>query len=189
MLNRFTISIGIFLSIIIAIGVVAEPVLPTKPTQPSVYQPSVQIQTIKPEVSSFDALEIACGAFLIYGEARNQSLVGKRAVMEVGLNRRDNKYYPDTLCEVVFQPKQFSFANAGDPNRPKTFAAFLKGNDEHTASARIIAYHAYYRPASERIVHGLHYHTNAVKPAWIGSMPKTGRTNIDDHIFHNSQKP
>ena len=45
----------------------------------------------------------------IYFEAGNQSLSGKEAVALVTLNRMRASNYPDTVCGVVYQRKQFSW--------------------------------------------------------------------------------
>ena len=47
-------------------------------------------------------------------EAGNQPYLGKQAVAAVVLNRVFNpKEFPDTVNEVILQPKQFSWANKG----------------------------------------------------------------------------
>lgn len=57
--------------------------------------------------------EIDLLAKLVYEEARNQSLLGQRAVVEVVLNRIMNDRFPDTVKEVIYQDSpvvQFSTA-------------------------------------------------------------------------------
>jgi len=53
--------------------------------------------------------DIECLAKNIYFEARNQPYEGQLAVALVTMNRVYNSKFPDTVCEVVYQPKQFSW--------------------------------------------------------------------------------
>lgn len=48
-------------------------------------------------------------ALNIYHEARGEGEVGMQMVGEVVLNRVDHPKYPDTICEVIYQPSQFSW--------------------------------------------------------------------------------
>ena len=52
-------------------------------------------------------------AQLVQAEAGNQSLEGKRLVVDVVLNRVADPRFPDTVEEVIFQPGQFSVVNNG----------------------------------------------------------------------------
>ena len=53
--------------------------------------------------------ELGCLAMNIYHEARGETEKGKLAVAAGTMNRVKTKYYPDTVCEVVWQRKQFSW--------------------------------------------------------------------------------
>lgn len=50
-----------------------------------------------------DATELECLATNVYFEARNQDVIGQRAVAHVTLNRVKNSNFPDTICNVVKQ--------------------------------------------------------------------------------------
>jgi len=50
-----------------------------------------------------------CLAKNIFHEARGESTIGKYAIAQVTLNRVISSRYPDTVCEVVMQPHQFSW--------------------------------------------------------------------------------
>ena len=56
-----------------------------------------------------------CLSEAIYHEARGESLDGRKSVANVILNRVESKHFPDTICEVVNQPYQFSYTL----NRPE----------------------------------------------------------------------
>ena len=61
--------------------------------------------------------EIECLALNIYHEARGESLIGQQYVAQVTMNRvRSNRFIADTVCEVVFQRRQFSWTHDGLPD-------------------------------------------------------------------------
>ena len=47
-------------------------------------------------------------ACLVYAEAGNQDLNGKRLVVDTVLNRVDSDTFPDTVTDVIFQKNQFT---------------------------------------------------------------------------------
>lgn len=47
----------------------------------------------------------------LFFEARGESPLGQRWVLDVVRNRVENKYYPDSFCSVIMQPMQFSWYN------------------------------------------------------------------------------
>ncbi len=58
---------------------------------------------------------INCLAMNIYHEARGESVEGQRAVGLVTLHRVLARSYPDDICSVVYQPKQFSWTEEMPP--------------------------------------------------------------------------
>ena len=67
-----------------------------------------------------------CGAQNIYHESRGESNLGQIAVAHVVRNRVESPKYPNTVCEVVWQPKQFSWTHDGRSDEPKDRPAFVK---------------------------------------------------------------
>ena len=61
-----------------------------------------------PEV---DKEQHKCLALNIYHEARSESMEGQIAVAQVTLNRVAHSEWPSTICEVVSEPKQFSWTH------------------------------------------------------------------------------
>ncbi len=57
----------------------------------------------------FSDREIWIMAQVMHHEAGNQCEAGQIAVVEVILNRLFSVYFPDTVCGVVYQPRQFSY--------------------------------------------------------------------------------
>ena len=59
--------------------------------------------------------ELLCMTEAIYFEARGEDRVGRASVGLVIMNRVQSSSYPDTVCEVVSQPYQFSYRNGNVP--------------------------------------------------------------------------
>ncbi len=115
-----------------------------------------------------------CLALAIYYEARNQPLEGQHAVAEVILNRVDSKHYPDNVCDVVWQHKQFSFTHDGLPERPQHHS----WGDIQQLAKEVLS------EGSVPLLGLLstHYHADYVQPYWTTSMEQ--ETSIGNHIFY-----
>jgi len=124
----------------------------------------------------FDRDEIDCMAKNIYFEAKTESIKGQVAVGLVTLNRVLGRHYPDTVCEVVYERKQFSWYSDGLSDRPVQIAAWEK--------ARLIA-SALLDPDTSitDFTNGSdHYHADYVEPEWRYSMQMV--VQIETHIFY-----
>lgn len=58
-----------------------------------------------------DHRQVACLAETVYFESSNQPIDGQVAVALTVMNRVGLSRYPNTICEVVYQPKQFSYTS------------------------------------------------------------------------------
>ena len=99
-----------------------------------------------------------CLALNMFFEARNESLIGQVMVAEVTLNRVANARFPDTVCEVVWQDKQFSWTHDGKTDNPnklphvdreawrwiKVLADILLEEPEYLTKTGALYYHAEY---------------------------------------------
>ena len=65
----------------------------------------------------YDRQEIYCGAQNVYFESQGEPGLGMVAVSQVVLNRVEDKRWPATICEVVWQNKQFSWTHDGKSDR------------------------------------------------------------------------
>ena len=124
-------------------------------------------------------LGLECLAVVIFFEARNQPIDGQYSVAEVVMNRVESDKWPNTICKVAFQPKQFSFTHDGKSDKIESYT----GNIEEwyaAQTARSIAKAVY---SGDVIgITSTHYHSTKVKPYWIKGLQKDGR--IGDHIFY-----
>jgi len=59
----------------------------------------------------YGSQHISCIIEATYFESRGEPVDGWKAITEVIINRSKLPGYPDTLCEVVHQNKQFSYRN------------------------------------------------------------------------------
>jgi spore germination cell wall hydrolase CwlJ-like protein len=119
--------------------------------------------------------DIICLAKNIYFEANNQSYVGQQAIAWVTLNRVNSGDYPNTVCGVVFQYKQFSWTIDGKYRVPRSIKKFSVA-----LSAAITVYNNYGQepdPTKGAIM----YHTVYIVPYWHHDYKPT--VIIGDHIF------
>lgn len=116
-----------------------------------------------------------CLAMNIYFEARSEDLMGQMAVAEVTLNRVKDKRWPDDVCGVVWQNKQFSWTHDGKSDKMyhHTSRRTAEGLARLYLSGEIESF----------LTDGsTHYHTVDIQPYWSGSLQKT--TEIGDHVFY-----
>ncbi|MGF1548963.1 MAG: cell wall hydrolase [Sphingomonadaceae bacterium] len=122
-------------------------------------------------------VEQDCLASAVYFEARGERLDGQLAVADVVMNRVESERYPDTICEVVEQPWQFSFVNATGriPEANRASAAWRKA-----VAISTVALEKLDRMVSEDV---LWYHADYVAPAWGPRLER--ETKIGLHIFYS----
>ncbi len=120
-----------------------------------------------------------CLATAIFFEGRNQSVDGQMAIAEVIINRAADTQWPDTICGVVNQRKQFSFTHDGlsdDPTKyiePNAWRLAQTIADEALAGRNMIGLTSTY------------YHTTAVHPYWVHGLQLDGQ--IGDHLFYSKE--
>ena len=101
--------------------------------------------------------ELGCLALNIYHEGRGESSKGQAAIAAVTMNRVRSKYYPDTVCEVVWQRKQFSWTHIAARYHAVTdFAAW--------GQALVIARLFLDGAQVTQVGAATHYHADTVKP-------------------------
>ena len=66
---------------------------------------------------SDDEREQRCLEEIMWYEARGEGLQGMKAVANVVLNRVNSEIYPKSICDVVDQPRQFSYRNHLKPSQ------------------------------------------------------------------------
>lgn len=111
--------------------------------------------------------DLECMAQNVYHEARGQGALGMQMVIIVVNNRVKSKHYPNTICGVVFQRKQFSWTLK--PNKLKL--------DKYVEIMQFVSKH--YLEKGGNI---LGYHNSSVAPSWAREL-KVAKV-VGDHIFY-----
>ncbi len=127
--------------------------------------------------------EIRCLALNIYHEARGEPHHGQLAVALVTMNRVRSDKYPDTVCGVVWQRRQFSWTHDGRSDRPRERAAWQRA----LQIARVVFEN--YDRFKERsngawdVTHGAlyYYAPHKVNPYWARYKEPTRQ--IGGHLF------
>ena len=132
------------------------------------------------------AAQTRCLSLAIYHEARGEPAEGQNAVGRVILNRAASRYYPDTICGVVYQNStwlnrcQFSFTCDGKADQA--------GNLHAWQAAVAMAERLLCRDAcggvaiSADLIRSTHYHATYVRPSWSKKLRRTGE--IGGHVFY-----
>lgn len=109
-----------------------------------------------------------CMALNIYWESRSEPLHGQHAVAQVTFNRAQRD--PSKVCKVVFEPKQFSWANELTARKGKERAMlakkYLPKESKAWELARSIAFHTVEGNIRDMTKGARFYHTKAVRPIW-----------------------
>jgi hypothetical protein len=122
-----------------------------------------------------------CLAQAIYFESRGETVRGQIGVAQVIMNRVFSRFYPDSVCAVVYQNAhrrnacQFSFACNG---RRKD----IKDQPAWELAQRIAKLTLDGRIWDAEIGKATHYHATFVHPWWVDTMTKVTAYGI--HIFY-----
>jgi len=120
--------------------------------------------------------ELGCLAMNIYHEARGETEKGKLAVAAVTMNRVKAKYYPDTVCGVVWQKKQFSWTELKlKYHAVKDTKAWVNAIE----IAQLFIDGGNWPGVGE----ATHYHTTAVSPNWKDDTLLVAQ--VGNHLFYN----
>lgn len=146
------------------------------------HQETTEFQTPIPRprpLSMRDAItdrDFECLVHNIYFEARGESSLGQRAVAWVTLNRVFDAQFPNTICEVVWEDRQFSWTHDGKSDTPRDLEALARA--EEMALAVLAVYGVQFDPTEG----ATYFHNTSARPVWRHSFDRVVR--IDDHIFY-----
>jgi len=110
----------------------------------------------------------------IYHEARGERMEGQMAVAHVTLNRVAHDNWPETICDVVYEPKQFSWTHMIKDHTPKEIKAWK--------NATVIARDVMIGNTEDPTYGAVFYHANWVNPEWAKQM--TLSKVIGSHLFY-----
>jgi len=143
-----------------------------------------------------DDKEVTCMAKNIFFEAAIESTAGKLAVAHVTLNRVESKYFPNTVCNVVYEGLHYTHASGQEfPVRDRCqFSWYCDGKGDEPRegsglwedSLELAKYVLLRQEELPDITDGaLHYHASYIEaPTWAKRKKIT--TKIDTHIFYRT---
>lgn len=112
-----------------------------------------------------------CLANAVYFESRGEPVRGQIAVAQVVMNRVFSPFYPNNVCDVVYQNAhrhnscQFTFACDGIPD-------VVTEPDAWTRAQRIARDTLDGKLWMPEVAKSTHYHAYWVHPSWVGEMKK-----------------
>jgi len=124
----------------------------------------------------YQQLDLFCLAKNIFHEAGVEDLIGKYAVAQVTLNRVDNRRYPNTICDVVMQPYQFSWANDRSQRWTHPRGPLW---EQSKAVAELVLKQGHRLQGLEA---ANYYHADYVSPRWASDDYKI--TQLGTHVFY-----
>jgi spore germination cell wall hydrolase CwlJ-like protein len=124
--------------------------------------------------------DVDCLAKTIYHEAGNQSLEGKKAIASVIFNRSHQKN--KSICDVVYQKKQFTFTHKRDKSIPERFRA----DYHHLAESILTIYNA--DKWIDNVNGATFFHPKWTKAPWRKSKDVVRVAVIGEHIFYKNIK-
>lgn len=159
--------------------------------------------SVDTEISSYAETQITCLAMNMYHEARGQGTAGQLAVTAVVLNRVNDKRFPNSICEVVYQgPIRESWKTKTDNTIPDEdrkyypirnrcqFSWYCDGKSDKPKQLTLIDTA---RWAAWMILNGhvfdftrgaTHYHADYVNPKWNKDPDVVKIMQLDNHIFY-----
>lgn len=121
-------------------------------------------------------LVLMCLSMNVYWEARNQPIAGQVAVAQVTMNRVASPNYPDNVCGVVHELKQFSWYWDGNSDVPREEEAWQRAQ---MVAIGVLAGSGH---ADLMNVEITNYHAVYVEPYWSHTMQLIAQ--IGDHVFY-----
>ena len=124
---------------------------------------------------NFDS-QVHALALNMYHEARNQGIQGMQLVGEVTLNRVRLQAFPDTICGVVYQPRQFSWTHLIKDKTPHEKHSWLM--------AKLLAWHLLEGSIPLYNYGATHYYNPQLMkrtPRWAKQYERVGQWK--NHIF------
>ena len=124
-------------------------------------------------------LVLMCLAQNVYWESRDQPIAGQVAVAQITMNRVASPDYPNDVCSVVHQHKQFSWFWDGKSDVPREADAW---NRAQMVAMGVLAGSGHGDLMDVEITN---YHAVYVMPYWAGTMQLVA--TIGDHKFYNKE--
>jgi hypothetical protein len=138
-----------------------------------------------PEAAGVDRHDALCLARNIYFEARGEGARGQYAVAAVTLNRVREKRWPDGICGVVYQKKQFSWTISRPMSRPTVIED--RAAWQRAAEVAVLSLVGLAPDYSQGATHYVAPRRLRQMPVWTTAMAISHR--IDGHVFFSERSP
>ena len=113
-------------------------------------------------------------------EKLDERQVRGRRQRKMGRRDRESSRWPDSICGVVWQDKQFSWTHDGKSDTINV------GNKLNRLAWMKSVFYAVMAMIENDVTNGAtHYHSTSVKPYWADSMMQTAI--IGNHIFYREE--
>ena len=122
-----------------------------------------------------DGQQLGCLAMNIYHEGRGESAKGRAAIAHVTMNRVRSRHYPDTICEVVWQRKQFSWTRVAPRHH-------VIHDQEAWQQALVVANLFMNGARAAGLGKAMHYHSVTVQPSWMDGAKLVAL--VGNHMFY-----
>ena len=165
-------SLTFCLNTVICAGILFAPAHLRTPTEPTKEKHLVFVEPL-------DSKSLKCLIENIYYEARGEKVEGWAAVATVTLNRVTSKSWPNTVCEVVYQPYQFSWTIGVNRKHLK-----ITEPHKYTQIANYVLQINADGFVESPVKYADHYHTQKVQPSWNKNMQR--ENVVQNHIFFYS---
>jgi spore germination cell wall hydrolase CwlJ-like protein len=128
---------------------------------------------------------IRCLALNVYHEARGEPVEGQLAVALVTMNRVASKRYPNSVCNVVWQRRQFSWTHDGRADSPKDMHSWkLARKIAQFVYSKYSTLHGMSGGALDLTKGALYYYApKHADPYWAKHEDKEVTRQIGGHIF------
>jgi hypothetical protein len=132
--------------------------------------PTVSNSEYKPSLKDQEFFaSMKCLSDNAFFEARGTSKLDMQAVTEVVINRSKSGKYPQNICKVAYQPKQFSWTNKGYAKAQDKLSKAIRKPSEvlEYKQATLVVYEAL-SSTEKRLLPSnvMWYHSRKVNPVW-----------------------
>ena len=136
---------------------------------------SIQVEDLprkdaKKAVKHYNQAEADCLTEALFYEARGTSIEAMKNVAYVVLNRKEAKGFPSTICDVIKQPKQFSYRNNFTPRPDWQKVVLSKDSKDKEALLKIKQITKKVLKEGSKNKDVLWYTTPEVKKPWMKNL-------------------
>lgn len=124
---------------------------------------------------------IKCLALNLYHEARSEGSTGMQLVADVTINRVRSSRFPNSICQVVYDRKQFSWTHTISNSTPRNKTAWKRA-----VRISLTTLWKHSNGTYNRLTSADHYFADYIeRPVWVSGMKFVGKHG--SHLFYKSR--